>query len=68
MSARGLADVVPFDVERARRKLRRYLGPDERRWDERFRIDGLVENPSAGFVRLKSVRVAATDLSYRPSG
>ncbi len=34
--ARGTAAVVPFHPDRARRKLRRYLGPDEATWDRRF--------------------------------
>ena len=32
----GTAKVVPMDPDRARRKLRRYLGEDEHSWPERF--------------------------------
>jgi hypothetical protein len=35
--ARGRAEILPFDVARGRRKLSRYLGQDETRWDDRFR-------------------------------
>jgi methylenetetrahydrofolate reductase (NADPH) len=34
--ARGRAELLPFDVPRGRRKLARYLGGDEGRWDDRF--------------------------------
>ncbi|MFG2075195.1 pyridoxamine 5'-phosphate oxidase family protein [Nonomuraea maritima] len=34
--ARGQAELVPFDVPRGRRRLVRYLGEDESRWDHRF--------------------------------
>lgn len=64
VSARGHAEVVPFDAGRARRKLVRYLGPDETRWDERFGIDTLAEDPSAALVRLRPRRLVARDLSY----
>lgn len=33
----GEAEIVPFDPGRARRKLERYLGPDDSKWDPRFR-------------------------------
>lgn len=65
VSARGHAEVVPFDAERSRRKLVRYLGPDERKWDQRFRIDALAEDPGAALVRLQPRRLVAKDLSYR---
>ena len=35
--ARGAAEILPFDVARGRRKLTRYLGADESKWDSRFR-------------------------------
>ncbi|MEU5566737.1 hypothetical protein [Micromonospora musae] len=35
--ARGRGELLPFDVPRGRRKLVRYIGEDESRWDERFR-------------------------------
>jgi hypothetical protein len=36
--ARGQAEVRPFDVPRGRRKLTRYLGTDETRWDQGFAV------------------------------
>jgi Pyridoxamine 5'-phosphate oxidase len=38
VTARGTAQIRPFDTDRARRWGRRYLGPDERHW-RRFRGD-----------------------------
>jgi nitroimidazol reductase NimA-like FMN-containing flavoprotein (pyridoxamine 5'-phosphate oxidase superfamily) len=65
--ARGVAEVVPFDADRARRKLRRYLGADEAAWDrERFHA-GTFGDPSARLVRLAPRRLRARDLSYRAS-
>jgi nitroimidazol reductase NimA-like FMN-containing flavoprotein (pyridoxamine 5'-phosphate oxidase superfamily) len=65
--ARGAAEVVPFDPERARRKLRRYLGPDEASWDPERVLEGTFGDPSARLVRLAPRRLRARDLSYRPS-
>jgi hypothetical protein len=62
---RGRATVEPFDVERARRLLRRYLGDVEDSWDERFRstladrdIDRNV------LVRFEPDTAVARDVSY----
>ena len=63
----GDAEVVAFDAQRARRKLVRYLGPDEDAWDERFNIDELARDPGASFVRLAPQRLVAKDLSFRPN-
>ncbi|GAA4546000.1 pyridoxamine 5'-phosphate oxidase family protein [Amycolatopsis samaneae] len=65
--ARGAASVLPFDVPRGRRKLVRYLGEDERRWDERFRAylrDDPAERGTV-WVRLAPGWLKARDLSYR---
>lgn len=40
VTARGDAEIVPFDLARARRKLVRYLGTDEERWPQEFREFG----------------------------
>jgi nitroimidazol reductase NimA-like FMN-containing flavoprotein (pyridoxamine 5'-phosphate oxidase superfamily) len=61
--ARGAAELLPFDVPRGRRKLTRYLGDDETRWDERFRRY-LHDDAAAVWLRLRPVRLAAKDLSY----
>jgi nitroimidazol reductase NimA-like FMN-containing flavoprotein (pyridoxamine 5'-phosphate oxidase superfamily) len=62
--ARGAAKVVPFDPGRARRKLRRYLGPDEAAWDPRF-LEGTFEEPGIAFVRLAPRTLRGRDLSFR---
>jgi nitroimidazol reductase NimA-like FMN-containing flavoprotein (pyridoxamine 5'-phosphate oxidase superfamily) len=68
VAAHGEAEVVAFDPERARRKLVRYLGPDEASWDARFHIDYLSEQAQATrLVRLFPARMAAHDLSFSPS-
>ena len=62
--ARGSAELLPFDVQRARRWGSRYLGPDERRWG-RF-ADGVFHDASTRFVRLAPTTLRARDLSYSP--
>jgi nitroimidazol reductase NimA-like FMN-containing flavoprotein (pyridoxamine 5'-phosphate oxidase superfamily) len=66
VSARGVAEVLPLDRDRAVRKLRRYLGPDETAWDARFR-DALDVDESTRLVRLMPEVVRAWDRSFRPS-
>lgn len=68
VTARGDATLVPFDPDRARRKLVRYLGEDEAAWDTRFRLDLLAEPSHATrLVCLTPERVTATHLSFTPS-
>jgi len=64
--ARGRAEVLPFDVPRGRRKLTRYLGADQARWDQRFLrylLDDPVEKDTA-WLRLRPDFLTAKDLSY----
>lgn len=61
--AAGEAEIVPFDPDRGRRKLLRYLGPDEELWDERF-TSGTFEDPSTRFARLAPATLRARDLSF----
>lgn len=65
LTASGNAGLHPFDADRARRKLVRYLGTDVSRWDQGRFIKGTFEDPSAAFVRLKPDRVTVKDRSYR---
>lgn len=67
--ARGQAAIGPFDVPRGRRKLVRYLGPDESAWDPRFRAYLLDDPAERGtvWVRMKPESLRANDLSYRAS-
>ncbi|MFR9803021.1 pyridoxamine 5'-phosphate oxidase family protein [Pseudonocardia sp. RS010] len=65
--ARGRGVLMPFDVARGRRKLVRYLGADEMRWDSRFR-DYLAGEPGARgtvWLQVRPERMTAADLSYR---
>jgi len=65
--ARGRAEVVDYDPDRAYRKLSRYLGGDPSTWDtSRFS----VEDPASTemrFVRLVPDQLVAVDLSFVPS-
>jgi len=64
--ARGHCEVLPFDIPRAQRKLSRYLGPDDTRWDSRFR-NYLHDDPTERgtvWLRLRPTFLTATDLSY----
>jgi nitroimidazol reductase NimA-like FMN-containing flavoprotein (pyridoxamine 5'-phosphate oxidase superfamily) len=63
--ARGSAEIAPFDPERARRLLARYLGPDEASWGPRF-LSGTFEDSTVRFVRLAPVSLRGRDLSFRP--
>ncbi|CAA9533294.1 MAG: hypothetical protein AVDCRST_MAG67-4445 [uncultured Solirubrobacteraceae bacterium] len=60
VTARGDAEVVAFDADRARRKLARYLGADESRWPQTFRE--LDFDPR--LVRLVPERLIAKDVSF----
>lgn len=64
VTARGEAEVVPFDEARAKRKLVRYLGDDEETWPPDFREFG----PDTRLVRLVPSHLIAADLSkVRPA-
>ncbi len=68
VTARGDAEVVPFEPELARRKLARYLGEDEAAWDARFRVERLSEPEHATrLIRLVPEHMAAQDPSFIPS-
>jgi nitroimidazol reductase NimA-like FMN-containing flavoprotein (pyridoxamine 5'-phosphate oxidase superfamily) len=62
VTARGTAELHPFDADRARRWGRRYLGPDERHW-RRFQGD-VFDDPDTRFVSLEPTTLRARDLSY----
>lgn len=66
ITATGSAEQHPYDAERARRTLTKYLGPDESRWDaSRFNVVDFGED--AWFVRLEPRSLVTWDLSYRPA-
>jgi nitroimidazol reductase NimA-like FMN-containing flavoprotein (pyridoxamine 5'-phosphate oxidase superfamily) len=60
--ARGTAEVIPLDRERAMRKFARYLGRDESRWDPRF-VPSL-DDPSTRMVRFQPTSMEAADVSF----
>jgi Pyridoxamine 5'-phosphate oxidase len=64
---RGRATTEPFDTERARRLLSRYLGDDESSWDDRFRrtVEGRDQEL---LVRFTPETVVARDVSYDVPG
>jgi Pyridoxamine 5'-phosphate oxidase len=64
--ARGRAELLPFDVPRGRRKLGRYLGPDEALWDARFRqyLHDDATQRGTVWLRVRPSSLTATDLSY----
>ncbi|WP_368504892.1 pyridoxamine 5'-phosphate oxidase family protein [Alkalihalophilus sp. As8PL] len=57
---RGKASVEPFDGERAERLLRRYLGPNQDKWDPRFK----TFNEHTILVRVKPETLVVRDQSY----
>jgi hypothetical protein len=65
VTMRGTARIMPLEVERAKRKFRKYLGPDEGRWDRE--LLGSLNVSSTRLVRLAPSRVIAKDMSFRPS-
>ena len=64
--ASGLGEVVPYDAERGRRKLERYLGSDHNSWDERFQ-GYLSEEPGTRWLRIRPTHLTTKDLSFVPS-
>jgi nitroimidazol reductase NimA-like FMN-containing flavoprotein (pyridoxamine 5'-phosphate oxidase superfamily) len=67
VAARGDAEVVAYDGDRAFRKLSRYLGTDRSRWDPRFGTDGTDDDPEAAMGMLRPRTLSARDASFRAS-
>lgn len=65
VTARGAAEPLPFEADRARRWGARYLGPDERDWG-RF-AEAVFRDPTTRFIRLAPAALVARDLSYSPA-
>jgi nitroimidazol reductase NimA-like FMN-containing flavoprotein (pyridoxamine 5'-phosphate oxidase superfamily) len=63
---RGRARIVPFDKERAKRLLDRYLGKQEDQWDAQRFIEPL-DDPDNVFIRFEPETVVARDQSFRSS-
>jgi nitroimidazol reductase NimA-like FMN-containing flavoprotein (pyridoxamine 5'-phosphate oxidase superfamily) len=71
VTALGEAELVPFDPERAKRKLAKYLGPDDTLWDPRFRSSwdmaartGSEDDPN-GLGKLVPRSLVAGDSSFK---
>lgn len=60
--ARGVAEVIPVDRERAMRKFARYLGEDRSKWDPRF-VPSL-DLPSRRMCRFTPTSIDAADVSF----
>ncbi|MEU4212424.1 pyridoxamine 5'-phosphate oxidase family protein [Streptomyces sp. NPDC026206] len=65
--ARGHGSVVEFDFDRARRKLVRYLGPDESLWDDRFRPPKEGAAKDIWWAKLVPDTLWISDQSFKPS-
>jgi nitroimidazol reductase NimA-like FMN-containing flavoprotein (pyridoxamine 5'-phosphate oxidase superfamily) len=71
VTATGDAEIVPFDPARAKRKLARYLGPDETLWDPRFRSSWdmnartRADDEPTGLGRLVPRTLRAGDSSFK---
>jgi hypothetical protein len=64
--ARGDGALAEFEEDRGRRKLRRYLGDDEPRWDPRFRVAGAASRGTQWAV-LSPRTIIVADISFRPA-
>jgi hypothetical protein len=62
---RGRAEVLPFDTAVARTIFRKYFGPDEERWDPRFRED-IEGETGVPLIRFTPETVVMRDQSYKP--
>jgi hypothetical protein len=65
---RGRGEVTAFDTARGRRKLVRYLGDDERRWDPRFSLHDDPNDRGVRWARLVPDLLRILDLSFAPTG
>ncbi|MEM9073560.1 MAG: pyridoxamine 5'-phosphate oxidase family protein [Myxococcota bacterium] len=65
VGVRGQGSVEPWDLERAKRKLRRYLGDDEGQWDRS--VFSLDPAKRLAFVRIAVDTMVARDQSFRAS-
>jgi hypothetical protein len=63
---RGRAEVLPFDAAMARTIFRRYFGPDESDWDQRF-ADVFTGELGLEMVRFTPETVVVRDQSYTPT-
>lgn len=64
---RGKATLQPWNVERAKRLLARYLGEDETKWHRERFLEGLDDPNNQLFVKFEPETVVVRDQSYRSS-
>lgn len=67
VSFRGRSTVEPWDLEKAKRVLSKYLGNDTAAWDQKRFVEGLDDPEGWLFVRFQPDTVMIRDQSYRPS-
>lgn len=66
--AHGRVEIKGWDLDRGRRMLTRYLGPDEARWPQEYRMY-LATEPVEGlsWVRLAPANLICNDFSFEPA-
>jgi nitroimidazol reductase NimA-like FMN-containing flavoprotein (pyridoxamine 5'-phosphate oxidase superfamily) len=66
VTARGIAEILPFDPPRVQRMLARYLGDTEECWDPRFRsyLHDEPDDKGTVWLRVSPNSLTAKDLSY----
>ena len=60
--ARGRAELLSVNRERALRKFARYLGPEQTKWDPRFVTS--LDDPTSRMARMTPDSIEAGDLSF----
>jgi hypothetical protein len=63
---RGRAEVLPLDPVMARTIFRRYFGPDESEWDQRF-AEVVTGESGLEMVRITPETAVIRDQSYKPT-
>ena len=64
---RGRATLEPWNVQRAKRLLARYLGEDETKWHRDRFLDGLDDSSTQLFVKFEPETAIVRDQSYLSS-
>ena len=64
---RGRATLEPWDAERAKRLLSRYLGEDETKWHRERFLEGLEDRDTQLFVKFEPETGVVRDQSYHSS-
>ncbi|CAN5619488.1 hypothetical protein BH24ACT22_BH24ACT22_19910 [soil metagenome] len=67
IGSRGRATLEPWDFNKAKRLLARYLGDDETDWDRGRFLENLDDPDIHSFVKLEPETAVVRDQSYNPS-